>query len=124
MEGREIKFRYWDGEKIDYDPCMKVIGQKYCSLNSHFSKDMNPDNVDILMQYTGIKDQNKTEVYEGDVSEDFSTGERFVIEFVDGAFCLVDSEKIGHEILDLQHQHIIGNIYQNPELLKVVSDDV
>jgi hypothetical protein len=69
------------------------------------------------MQYTGLRDSNNINGYEGDISEDFSTGERYKIEFVDGAFCLVDKSGVGHEILDLQHQYIIGNIYENPELL-------
>ena len=81
-----------------------------------------------LMQYTGLKDSNGKEIYEGDIV-------RYEIPWLDNekvirlikydetflGFVGGDKEKtyiILYEILEMENIEIIGNIYENPELLK------
>ena len=64
------------------------------------------------MQYTGLKDEKGTEIYEGDVvSNEAPGGFRgpMVVEWVDDCF--------GFNLYSGGKYTVIGNIYENPELL-------
>lgn len=117
---REIKFKAWDKEsKRMYD--WKITRQY--PMDYTFNSD-----IVTPMQYTGLKDKNGTEIYESDILEcqDWD-GEKYVTEvkFGDGAFyievngCDYDYTVIGWAIRqDIDECCVIGNIYENPELLK------
>ena len=85
------------------------------------------------MQYTGLKDKNGKEIYEGDIYK--SNGYYYEIIFHEGAFCVSkigvfdpvpvnwkgqSSEGSDDCIIEQWSSEfeIIGNIYENPELLK------
>lgn len=98
---RTIKFRAWDEENGMYPVEML-----------HFNKDgIHAPYVKEVMQYTGLKDRNGKEIYEGDVVGDTFAGVPELVTFEDGRF----STKKG---FDLAKVEILGNIYENPELLK------
>jgi len=80
------------------------------------------------MQYTGLKDKNGKEVYEGDillVDADWDTygwmaGAERQVYYKDGAFRFkpkIDTNGRGHILEDDKEFEIIGNIYENPELI-------
>ena len=70
-----------------------------------------------LMQYTGLKDKNGKEIYEGDILD---IGNNAVVEFFDGKFHPVydggKSEAMEDEFKSYKCE-IIGNIYENKNLL-------
>nr|WP_285669654.1 YopX family protein [Limibaculum sp. NKW23] len=93
----------------------------------------------IWMQYTGLKDVNGKEIYEGDVCEEISVSGRrshkSAIEFFDGSYHLchdhfdLRGNTTGRyeQVLGFLEQpavEIIGNIYENPELLTPPSEPV
>lgn len=114
---REIKFRYWrDGKMIQANQM-----NSYVSSNSNFQ-----GTGEILLQFTGLKDCNGKEIYEGDIlgypAREYDSVEGTVI-FEEGAFgiktemfnnILTLAEYIA--IDDFDELEIMGNIYKNPEL--------
>ncbi|WP_174850346.1 YopX family protein [Streptococcus suis] len=77
----------------------------------------------VVMQSTGVFDKNGQEIFEGDVVNIF--GEKLSkIYYSDGAFCvdiLIGGTPL-HAFLSEQLE-IIGNIYENPELMEEVTND-
>ncbi|MGM0122713.1 hypothetical protein IGI37_000078 [Enterococcus sp. AZ194] len=111
---REIKFRALD--KTD----KKMIFWNRL-LNGHNLRNvfMRPEMCGlILMQYTGLKDKNGVEIYEGDIAWD-SYGEVYgQIVFNEGKFTY-DWENISDDLFEVcEDIEVRGNIYSNPELLK------
>lgn len=142
---REIKFRVWD-KQIKYMMPVVDIGwdngiiTDVVAFDDVDSYDYAYDSTDIkdrlvLMQYTGLKDCNGTEIYEGDIvvksyinpMTDKAIKDQYTVIFEDGCFKTKHTDhpfgstflyflldNIGRQKID-----IIGNIYENPELLEV-----
>ena len=77
---------------------------------------------DTVGQYTGLMDKNSVKIFDGDIIKSTETGEIAVVEWQDGhsAFMLCvpkqnDFEYMGEVGSDIME--VIGNIYDNPELL-------
>lgn len=89
-----------------------------------------PEEVE-LMQCTGLKDKNGKLIYEGDIVKieyyDFEIKHRIgIVEWEDDGFCITyhnakDTKVSGCSLVDIVNgdkQEVIGNIYENSELLK------
>jgi uncharacterized phage protein (TIGR01671 family) len=102
---REIKFRAWSNETnemMTHDDLLKGDGY-YLGLSGKL-------NAIILMQYTGLKDKNGKEIYEGDIIAK-KYGDSW-------ANVLVEWDRVGFLSLNNSNEkEVIGDIYQNPELL-------
>ena len=131
------KFRAWDNE-LGRMMSIKNIWFQDSSLEELELNDavMNdcitayPDEIE-LMQSTGLKDKNGKEIFEGDIITNgqnvmcmkrhntlgFYVEEKGEVEFIAGCAVLEDFEEDAKEIAD--RLEIIGNIYENPELLEV-----
>jgi len=110
---REIKFRVWDGEEMHYRQGdlpheFSIFTGKWRNKGSWC--EVNPDI--ILMQYTGLKDKNGKEIYEGDILKYDSEHTQEVC-WHNGSMTGFD---IGHLLIN--KAKIIGNIYENPLLVK------
>ena len=109
---REIKFRAWDTEK----KIMYYIDlYEYMSFNEEAQDDMITLNArnNGLMQYTGLKDKNGKEIYEGDIVYGYG-----LVHFIGGRYVIVyDKEMTSFEDLLGDDDEIIGNILETPELV-------
>lgn len=119
---RKIKFRAWDGQQMSYGK-----EERFDDMIAWRFHHFNDDNI-ILMQYTGLKDKNGKEIYEGDIVN-FSNGNMMgtfnansEVKFLDGCF-MIEINDGWDEWDELWHYtkhwdvEVIGNIYENPHLL-------
>jgi uncharacterized phage protein (TIGR01671 family) len=126
---KEIKFRAWDRERkrMLYDVVfaihknlIAVADQNCCGIgqNGYFTvifQNSLPRDQIVLMQYTGLKDKNGKEIYEGDIIVDsFNHYEKGKVAENTAEFWW---EVIEYGLEDAELE-VIGNIYENPELLK------
>lgn len=135
---REIKFR---GKRLDNgewvegtpvwsvnDRCYMIIGAEEAELIDFLCQveyvEVDPDTVG---QFTGLHDANGKEIYEGDVILEDKDPSMLEIVFRDGIFFASIGATHGENpymncalrvILDRRKTHVIGNIHDNPELLK------
>lgn len=110
---REIKFRVWLSHLKEFEPT-RNCGD---ALNAGYP----------IMQYTGLKDKNGKEIYQGDIVHGttlFSLNNfDFIreVKFDQGMFGISDPYEANEYLNKLCHWvvfEVIGNIYENPELLE------
>jgi len=119
---RETKFRAWIGDKC-YSDVVPLFNTNEIILNNPLAGNK-LFKIDCFEQYTGLKDKNNKEVYEGDIYKNSWNGNQLI------EFEITDSrETTGHGSTDrfvkagfnlnyVNLIEIIGNIHENPELLK------
>lgn len=127
---REIKFRAWDKEHKRWTnySIADDLPRFYDKHTGCWKTDKEGKRF-ILSQYTGLKDKNNREIYEGDVIKAISFARWIgVVEYSDenSTFIFDDLDKKyrGDSIVFMsqfdQGFKILGNIYENPELLDEV----
>jgi uncharacterized phage protein (TIGR01671 family) len=126
---RELKFRVWDLQRKYFSSEYDI----YCSngsVSSNGSGIVDPNGHHFIpQQYTGCKDKNGTPIYEGDILANdlilpHDNDNIGVVYFAAGTF-MIDGDGpffdhvYGHSPDILDNHRVIGNKYENPELLKV-----
>jgi len=128
---RDIKFRAWvkDRKAIFEVVLINYVTKKVTYLFERVGHLLNIRHEkfnDIeLMQYSGLTDMMEKEIYEGDILFE-SFGERYYkVVFKNGSFRAEfegDFEEHSFDLIDVVAQgcKIVGNIYENPELLSEI----
>jgi uncharacterized phage protein (TIGR01671 family) len=123
MEKRELKFRMWDG-------------RNFIRIHDHFTfwdgrnLETNQDFL-VLQQFTGLKDKNGVEIFEGDIAECVTKFEpvrkfRAVVSWQTFRGCWAIGLKHANDDLWKYCQNgvtckVIGNIFENPDLISAES---
>lgn len=125
---REIKFRAWDKESKEMYFVRTIRFPKYTEkVISKFRVWLDGGNLSgqtkstmELMQYTALKDKNGKEIFEGDIIENDS--ERYEIVWDEEQLLWLAQSEYPVYLSELGNKEtfILGNIYENPELLKEI----
>lgn len=132
---RDIKFRAWDKELKEWTNYSisnidDTLIDFYNKETGFWESDREGERF-ALCQYTGLKDKNDREIYEGDIvrAVRFSRWEG-VAKYSDKnqafVFECIDKNYRGNIVFMSQFDQgfkILGNIYENPELLKELTND-
>lgn len=132
---REFKFRGWDGKTMHYSEQYDCIHFPDWFDNRLSFVDLlyeYNDHTELkeLMQYTGLKDKNGKEIYEGDILVTIGNRAEIGISevvFKNGSYTASYRNEEGLHRTELylcssiRKLKVVGNIYENPELLNNVS---
>ena len=140
---REIKFRAWDKKKKKMVYPSRLFGHNAGIPSKLYATEVRDKegffysitkNQIILMQCTGLKDKHGKEIYEGDIvkiiysTSRMNTPEIIVeqVKFVNGAFMPFywlrehENYEIDNLINVTKNIQVVGNVFENPELLRKV----
>ena len=139
-----FKFRFFDkinqfmiDENSDNDKCIDLYGRDewwWCiekdmpTIFNYFDNNSWKEKDFVIMQCTGLKDKNGKLIYEGDIVQipnnwdeyGMMAGEKREIYYKEGGFRLKpkwDKNSRGNWLEDTKDLEVIGNIYENEELL-------
>lgn len=139
---REIKFRVWIKTinemwfpkfALFEEGCVYSKKEDYELLENAMDGMACIDEDDIIMQYIGLKDKNGKEIYDGDIVDIHQTvnGEHLFIIEITNTGLVIPSYRFNknikyqynvRELLEVDEYdkeiEVIGNIYENPELLE------
>jgi len=129
---REIKFRAWHKTQKRMINDVLAIKFKNGTVENIFQDDLimlEGEDIEI-MQYTGLKDKNGKEIYEGDIVK-CPNEQVYSIDWNDtwGAWMFCGLESLvtilpdGSAIPEYKFCEVIGNIYENSELISKLNQD-
>lgn len=118
FRGKTLLDKWIDGDLLQYLGCGKVhIAQYYKGAGG---QEVIPETVG---QYTGLTDKNGKKIFEGDVVNFKTTAYffkncRINYESQFARFCAIDNKGYEYPMDKTFNYEIIGNVFDNPELLR------
>ena len=117
---REIKFRAWNGKNKEFVYEVLCCGEDINSVLNSKTSGL------IFQQFTGLHDKNGKEIYFGDICKVDWNDERYKPHNIEVEWnsdrCSIDIEGGSPKNDCEKHYEVIGNIYENKELLEVENE--
>lgn len=140
---REIKFRAWDKENehmvysdkyecyynfsFDSKTGNLTCAVNYCHCDIFGDEHDDWNELDNIMQYTGITDKNDKGIYDGDICKCIDEDGLYQVKCDPdiAAFVFVQHDRTMFSFGDYSGRdfEVVGNIYENPELLQSINCD-
>ena len=121
---REIKFRAKHGKEWVYGDLHLLSKMPHIHTDPFTKKSIN---IETISQYTGLKDKNGKEIYEGDIIRSFDSNDDAILHYIvweEARFVALYKGRyfrskcfLKQDWLDEYDKEVIGNIYDNKNLL-------
>ena len=111
-----LKFRIWSKYQKKFLTIGDMKNDMFSWDEDHWIIDNGKD--EIVQQYTGYKDINGKEIFEGDILETDEAGWIAIVVYGSGMFMLEDKSGGFSSYVNWGGCKILGNAYENPELIK------
>ena len=138
---RKIKFRAWDkvqgcylydvqGAYDTLSGCVKYENGENADYDEECFDGFLDNEQYIVEQYTGLKDVNGKEIYEGDIIEFFGANKKIKVKkefgiivykadrYGAGFNSIIQNKEHGYGGINIAQDIVVGNVHENPELLE------
>ena len=121
---REIKFRAWAKktelmfEVLELKQNIIIAGYKHKPYHTRLLLSFEHSEI---MQFTGLKDKNSKEIYEGDIVVDFESIDKYIVAWNKSWACFYLEKITNYNDTELEINDeliLIGNVYENPGLME------
>ena len=133
---RQIKFRVWDVKNKKFLPesyfAILGNGKLIVTLSGYYNDFTNTNQDDyVIQQYTGLTDKNGNLIFEGDIVQYNQNSSYdnmdFIAKWSDDKLGFIFQSNSGEQLVNqtphlnrFKHLEVVGNIFENPELLKTI----